>query len=74
MIPTDETLGKLERTFKGVFAILDIISTVAGGTAKFAFRGLNAVLNAFDLDLLDVTAGIGDAAVASETFYLAMTW
>lgn len=68
LIPTDETLGKLERTFKGVFAILDIISTVAGGTAKFAFRGLNAVLNAFDLDLLDVTAGIGDAAVAFRDF------
>ena len=68
LIPTDETLGKLERTFKGVFAILDIISTVAGGTAKFAFRGLNAVLNAFDLDLLDVTAGIGDAAVAFRNF------
>lgn len=68
LIPTDETLGKLERTSKGVFAILDIISTVAGGTAKFAFRGLNAVLNAFDLDLLDVTAGIGDAAVAFRDF------
>ena len=68
LIPTDETLGKLERTFKGVFAILDIISTVAGGTAKFAFRGLNAVINAFDLDLLDVTAGIGDAAVAFRDF------
>lgn len=68
LIPTDETLGKLERTFKGVFAILDIISTVAGGTAKFAFRGLNTVLNAFDLDLLDVTAGIGDAAVAFRDF------
>ena len=68
LIPTDETLGKLERTFKGVFAILDIISTVAGGTAKLAFRGLNAVLNAFDLDLLDVTAGIGDAAVAFRDF------
>lgn len=68
LIPTDETLGKLERTFKGVFAILDIISTVAGGMAKLAFRGLNAVLNAFDLDLLDVTAGIGDAAVAFRDF------
>ena len=68
LIPTDETLGKLERTFKGVFAILGIISTVAGGTAKFAFRGLNTVLNAFDLDLLDVTAGIGDAAVAFRDF------
>lgn len=68
LIPTDETLGKLERTFKGVFAILDIISTVAGGTAKLAFRGLNAVFNAFDLDLLDVTAGIGDVAVAFRDF------
>lgn len=29
---------------------------------------MNAVLNAFDLDLLDVTAGIGDAAVAFRDF------
>ena len=68
LIPTDETLGKLERTFKGVFAVLDIITTITGGAAKLAFRGLNAVLNAFDLDLLDVTAGIGDAAVALRDF------
>lgn len=68
MIPTKETVGKLERSFKGLFALLDIITTITGGTAKFAFKGLSAVLNAFDLDLLDVTAGMGDAIVTFRDF------
>ena len=68
MIPTEEEAGKLERTFKGLFALLDIITTITGGTAKFAFKGLSAVLNAFDLDLLDVTAEMGDAIVAFRDF------
>lgn len=68
MIPTEETAGKLERSFKGLFALLDIITTITGGTAKFAFKGLSAVLNAFDLDLLDVTAGMGDAIVTFRDF------
>lgn len=60
---SDETADKIKRTFKGVFAALDIILTVIGGPIKLAFKLLNQVLESFDMNLLDVTAGIGDAIV-----------
>lgn len=59
----NETGQKLQRTFKGIFAIVDILTTILGGGLKLAFKILTAVLDAFGLDILDVTAKIGDAAV-----------
>lgn len=63
MVMTDDTADKLTRTLKGVFAIVDIITTIVGGTLKFGFEALCAILRGFDLDILDVTAGIGDLIV-----------
>ena len=60
----NETGKKLQRTFKGIFAVVDIITTILGGGLKIAFKALSAVLSAFDLDILDVTANVGDALVA----------
>ena len=59
----DETADKLKRTLKGVFAILDIITTLTGGAFKVAFKVVNTILGAFNLNILDVTAVIGDAIV-----------
>ena len=59
----DETADKLKRTFKGLFAAIDIILTVVGGPIKIAFKLLGQLLAAFDLNILDVTAGVGDAIV-----------
>ena len=59
-----ENADKLRRTFEGLFAILDIIRTVAGGVLGLAFRLLNAVLSSMNLNVLDVTASIGDVIVA----------
>ena len=53
----------ISRTFKGLFAALDIITTVIGGPIKIAFKILVQLLGAFDLNILDVTANIGDAIV-----------
>ena len=50
---------KLKRTFKGVFAVLDIVKTITGGGLKIAFKALSAILGAFDMNVLDLTAGIG---------------
>lgn len=58
-----ETVDKLTRTFKGLFAILDIILTLTAGPLKIAFKVLTSLLGALDLDILDVTAAIGDALV-----------
>ena len=61
---TDKTADKLKRTLKGVFAILDIITSITGGAFKIAFKAVNTILGAFNLNILDVTAVIGDAIVA----------
>ena len=40
-----------------------MVSTIVGGPVKIAFKVLARVLGAFDLDILSVTAAIGDAIV-----------
>ena len=59
----NETGKKLKRTFAGVFAIVDMVATVLGGGLKIAFKAVSQILSYFHLDILDVTAAIGDAIV-----------
>lgn len=63
LIMSDETADKLKRTLKGLVAIFDIIQMTLGGGIRIAFKVLSTVLEAFDLDILDVTAAIGDSIV-----------
>ena len=63
LIMSDETADKLKRTLKGLVAIFDIIQMTLGGGIRLAFKVLTEILEAFDLDILDVTASIGDAIV-----------
>lgn len=63
LVMNDKTAAKLTRTFKGLFALISIISDIVGGGLKLAFKAVSAVLGYFDLDILDVTASIGDALV-----------
>lgn len=70
LIPNEDNAKKLTRTFKGLFAALDIIKTLVGGGLSIAFKVLSAILNAFDLDILDVTASIGDGLVAFHDWLL----
>lgn len=60
---TEEDAGKLKRTLKGLFAILDILRKIAGGALSVAFNILSKILGKFDLNILDVTASVGDAIV-----------
>lgn len=60
---SDETADKLRRTFRGLFAALDIILTVVSGPLKIGFKILQQLLGAFDLTIFDVTAKIGDIIV-----------
>lgn len=55
---------KLKRTFKGIWAVVDLLRIILGGGLKIAFEVLKAVLDSFDMDILDVTANIGDALVS----------
>ena len=61
---TDEQADKLCRIFKGLFAIVDLVATVVGGPLKVAFKIITKVLEYFNLDILDVIAGIADGIVA----------
>ena len=59
----EKNADELTRTLKGLFAIIDLIAMVAGGAFRIAFTILKTILGAFNLDLLDFTALIGDAIV-----------
>lgn len=63
LVMSEETVDKLKRTFKGLFAVIDIVTTIAGGGLKIAFKFLTQLLSYFNLNILDVTASIGDAIV-----------
>ena len=63
LVMSDETADKLKRTFKGLFAIIDIITTVTGGALKNAIKIVSTLLGMADVDILSVTAAIGDAIV-----------
>lgn len=58
-----ETSYKLYRTFKGLFAIIDIVATITGGAFRIAFEIAKELLSYFHIDILDLTAAIGDVAV-----------
>lgn len=58
-----DTAKKLQRTFEGIFAVVDLVTTILGGGLKIAFKVVSQILSYFNLDILDVTANIGDALV-----------
>ena len=63
LVMNDETSENLRRTFEGLFAAIDIVGTLLAGPIKIAFKVLTALLDIFDVDILELTAGIGDAIV-----------
>lgn len=64
----DEHADELTRTFKGLFAILDIIVSFFRVSFKVAFTAARAVLGLFNLDILEFTALVGDALVRLRDF------
>lgn len=63
LVMSDEKADKLKRTLKGLFALLDMISNIIGGGLKLGLKVINTLLKYFNLDLLTVTAYIGDFLV-----------
>ena len=57
------TVKDLTNTFKGLFAILDIITTITGGAFKVVFKTICKLLGLADVNILSVTGSIGDAIV-----------
>lgn len=60
---TKDNSDELTRTLAGVFAALDIIRQCLGGSLKFSIKAINAVLNVFGMNTLDLTADLGDLLV-----------
>ena len=58
----------LTATFRGLFSIIHIITSVVGGGFKLAFQVLAEVLSRFDMNILDFTAGIGNALTRLDQF------
>lgn len=65
---SDRTADNLKRTLKGLFAVLDIITTITGGAFKMAFKIASSILGAFNIDILEFTAIIGDGLVFIRDF------
>lgn len=57
----DSDGSKLGRTMKGLFSILHLITTIIGGGFKIGIQVVQAILAHFNLNILDVTAAVGDA-------------
>ena len=68
LIISNETSDKLTRTFRGLFSIFSIFTNFAGGAFSAVFKVIQGVLDNFDIGILDVTAGIGDALTAFAEF------
>lgn len=51
---------EIQRTFKGMFAALDIVLTLVGGPLKIAFGIFKQILGALDMNVLEFTAVVGD--------------
>lgn len=64
LVLTDETADKLSRTFQGLFSVLKLIKTFTGGALSTAFRIVSTLMGATNIDILDLTANVGDAIVA----------
>lgn len=60
---TDGEADKLRRTFKGLFALVHIITSVMHAGLRVAIEAVNVVLDMFGMSLLDATANIGDMLV-----------
>lgn len=72
LVPTEETMEKLQRTFRGVFAVVNIVVTVfktVGNLVKTALSPLAEALGFTGGNILDLTAKIGDWLVGLDAAF-----
>lgn len=60
LVLNDEQLGKLTRTFKGLFSILKVFAVFSSGAFGVGLKALRVIMRNMNVDILDVTARIGD--------------
>ena len=64
----EKNADKLTRTFKGLFAAIDLVLMLIGGSFGIAFKVVKTILGMFNLDILGLTAIIGDTVVKFRDF------
>ena len=64
ILMNEDSLDKLTRTFRGIFGVVKIFTTLMSGGLGLAFNVLTTILENFNLHILDVTAFIGDIVYA----------
>lgn len=64
LIISDETADKLQRTFEGLFAALDIVATIIKTTISVAIDTIRTIFGGAKTDVLGFTGAIGDNIVA----------
>ena len=57
----EKNADKLTSTFKGLFSIIHLLTSLVAGGFKLALTIINKILGAFNLTILDVTAVLGEA-------------
>ena len=55
-----DDLGRLRKTFKGIFSVIHTVSSLVGDTLVAAFKGVSSVLAPFSNNILRVTAFLGE--------------
>ena len=63
LVFSGERADKLKRSFKGLFAVIDILRMAIGSGLNIVFKILKAVLSSFNIEILDATSAVGDAIV-----------
>lgn len=69
IVMDEETLGKLTRTFKGLFSIIKIVATTVRGALSAAFNLISPVVGDVATDFLDLSANMGDALFEFANWY-----
>lgn len=64
----EEQMDKLSRTFRGLFSAIDIVQKILGAGFKIVLEIVSKILENFGLNILDVTAAIGDAITAFDNW------
>ena len=64
LVINEEKADKLRRTFKGLFAIIGIVKDFVGKAFTAVWSGLSSVFGGVSVDILDMTANLGDSIVA----------
>lgn len=58
---SQKNVPKLQRTFRGVFAIFDMLGMVLNGAVKIGLAVIEELFGALNVDVLEFTGSIGDA-------------